>query len=204
MAKAIKSPTRFCVSGTHERFDSDIRDLSHIASWFQQVDRGVAVCPCKDNTCSGKAQPPPQGGLDRLKRLASFGALCKEGRLLMTHFRRAHAAAAELVGSLEPSSLSLDDAVSSEILHVSTWCEACEPGCRGCLAKAVHRRVRRLRNTFTSFKETLSAAIMEVRELVIDDALEEALEEQRSNRKRKRPSEWEQAQERASQRRAIG
>ncbi|KAI0560904.1 hypothetical protein FGB62_98g042 [Gracilaria domingensis] len=153
--------------------------------------------------CSWTPQLRPQGELDRLKRLASFGALCEEGRLLMTHFRRAQAAAAELVGSLEPSSLSLDDAVSSEMLHVSTWCEACEPGCRGCRAKAVHRRVKRLRNTLTSFEETLSVAITEVRELVIDDALEEALEEQRSSRKRKRPSEWEQAQERASQRRAI-
>ncbi|KAI0567261.1 hypothetical protein FGB62_3g425 [Gracilaria domingensis] len=197
MIMAIESSSRFCVSSTHERFQNDMENLSDVVYWFLRLDRGGAVYPCQAAMYSWMAKLSATGELEHLKRFASFGTLCKEGRLLMTHLRRADAAAAEVVGSLKPSSLSLDDAVTSAMLHASTWCEDCEEGCPGCLAKRTHRRVKKLRNSLTSFEETLSVLLADVRELVV----ERAREELRRSRKRRRPSEWEKAQGCASRRR---
>ncbi|KAI0567246.1 hypothetical protein FGB62_3g253 [Gracilaria domingensis] len=197
MIMAIESTSRFCVSSTHERFQNDLQNLSDIFFWFRKLDRGGAVYPCQAAMYSWMAKLSATGELEHLKRFASFGALCKEGGHLMTHLRRAEAAAAEVVGSLRPSSLSLDDAVSSAMLHVSTWCEDCEEGCPGCSAKRTHRRVKKLRDSLTSFEETLSVLMAEVRGHMV----ERACEELRRGRKRRRPSEWEKAQGCASRRR---
>eukprot|EP00737_Agarophyton_chilense_P003967 gb/GEZJ01004798.1/.p1 GENE.gb/GEZJ01004798.1/~~gb/GEZJ01004798.1/.p1 ORF type:complete len:188 (+),score=10.00 gb/GEZJ01004798.1/:1796-2359(+) len=164
---AIKSSTRFCVSAPNRRFKNDTRELSEIISWFVSIERGGAVRPCDGTRFAWSENLSNDEGLFRLIRRLSFQALCKEALALSSHMRRAETLAADLVRSLEPCSLSLDDVISSAYLNPGTCCANTERCCSVCLARKLQRRVNKTRHALSQLDETLSVCMEEAREILV-------------------------------------